>query len=260
MPPEASPGRTGVSREGEAVAGPRAAEDRGIRAALMKEILGNDEELRGRRGSVEAPGREPFAPSDVSGQGVLSPGDASLRMIACVDVHYEGPGARAACVLLRGWGDGDAAAEIVVPVDRVEPYEPGRFYRRELPCLLAVLGRVTEPVEVVIVDGYVWLQDGTTPGLGAHLYEALGRHTPVIGVAKTRFEGASAAVEVVRGDSRRPLFVTAAGVGLEDACRRIHEMHGPFRLPTALRRVDQLCRGIRGAAGMSDDEEVGPRG
>lgn len=38
----------------------------------------------------------------------------------------------------------------------IAPYQPGEFYRRELPCLLAVLA--CGPVaEVIVVDGYVWL-------------------------------------------------------------------------------------------------------
>jgi deoxyribonuclease V len=40
------------------------------------------------------------------------------------------------------------------------------------------------------------------------------------------------------------LFITAAGVSLERAADYIKAMHGPFRLPTLLKRVDQLCRGI----------------
>jgi deoxyinosine 3'endonuclease (endonuclease V) len=32
---------------------------------------------------------------------------------------------------------------------------PGELYRRELPPLLSVLATVTDPLELVIVDGYV---------------------------------------------------------------------------------------------------------
>jgi deoxyribonuclease V len=162
-------------------------------------------------------------------------------MIACVDVDYRDDAAQAACVLVRDWTDADSAGVHVERIAGVAPYQPGQFYRRELPCLLAVLAKVKEPLDAVIVDGYVWLRDGT-PGLGAHLYEALGGKVPVIGVAKTRF--ASAAAEaVIRGTSRRPLFVTAAGMDLAEAADRVRRMHGPFRIPTALRNVDQLCRG-----------------
>ncbi len=161
-------------------------------------------------------------------------------MIACVDVDYRDAEARAACVLLRDWADADSAGVYVERLTGVAPYEPGQFYRRELPCLLAVLAKVKGALDAVVVDGYVWLGAGR-PGLGAHLYEALGRAVPVLGVAKTRFAGA-AAEAVVRGTSRRPLFVTAAGMDLADAAAHVRDMHGPFRVPTMLRKVDQFCR------------------
>lgn len=164
-------------------------------------------------------------------------------MIACVDVAYHDHEAGAACVLFREWGDAQGEREITAKIGRVEEYQPGRFYRRELPCLLAVLGMVAEPLEVVIVDGYVWLGVGDAPGLGALLYEALGRSTAVIGVAKSRFSGATGAVPVLRGGSRRPLYVTAAGMDVHAAARNIGAMHGAHRIPTLLKRVDRLSRG-----------------
>jgi deoxyribonuclease V len=163
-------------------------------------------------------------------------------MIACVDVDYRETGAVAACLLLRNWSDEVPVAELVETIAAVEPYEPGQFYKRELPCLLAVLRRVSEPLDVVIVDSYVWLADGTTPGMGAHLWEALGRTVPIVGVAKTQFLSAPAR-EVLRGESQRPLYVTAVGIDVETVAARVREMHGPYRIPTALKRVDQLCRG-----------------
>jgi deoxyribonuclease V len=74
------------------------------------------------------------------------------------------------------------------------------------------------------------------------LYEALAKTVAVIGVAKTQFQSASTAAAVMRGGSRRPLFVTAAGMELAVAARCIQTMHGPHRLPTLLKRVDRLCR------------------
>jgi len=163
-------------------------------------------------------------------------------MIACVDVDYRDDSAIAACVLFRDWADAVSTAEHVRRIDRVEPYQPGQFYKREMPCLLAVLAEVAEPLETVVVDGYVWLADEGTPGLGAHLFEELGAAVPVIGVAKTRFASARAARPVLRGDSQRPLFVTAAGMDIEEAAQHVRAMHGEFRIPTLLKRVDHLCR------------------
>jgi deoxyribonuclease V len=161
-------------------------------------------------------------------------------MLACVDVDYRAVGAVAACVLFRDWSDADNVDEFVQAIADVAAYQPGQFYRRELPCLLSVLAAVSDPLETIVVDGYVWLGE-EKPGLGAHLYEALGRRVPVVGVAKTRFAGADAEA-VQRGDSRRPLYVSAAGLDPLTAARHIQSMHGVYRIPTLLRRVDQLCR------------------
>ncbi|WP_254614119.1 endonuclease V [Myxococcus sp. CA056] len=162
-------------------------------------------------------------------------------MLACVDVDYRDDVTVAACVVFRDWADASEAAH---HVDRGPPaaaYEPGQFYRRELPHLLRVLALVPEPLEAIIVDGYVWLgQD--KPGLGAHLYEALGRAVPVIGVAKTSFHSSDVALPVLRGQSQRPLFVSAVGLGSATAAGFVQRMHGPSRLPTLLGRVDRLCR------------------
>ena len=163
-------------------------------------------------------------------------------MLACVDVDYRDETALAACVLFRDWSDAAPARELVRLIEHVEPYVPGQFYKREMPCLLAVLGDALEPLDGIVIDGYVWLQDEQTPGLGGHLFEALERRIPIIGVAKTRFVSAGAAREVKRGDSDRPLYVTAAGVDVVQATRFIERMHGPYRLPALLKRVDHLCR------------------
>jgi deoxyribonuclease V len=164
-------------------------------------------------------------------------------MIACVDVDYRADEAVAACIVFDDWRAAQGVGEVVERVSPVAPYEPGKFYRRELPCLLAVLSKVGQPLETIVVDSYVWLHDEQSPGLGGHLFEALQQRVPIIGVAKTQFLSAGAAQPVLRGNSKRPLFVTAAGVDLPTACRHIQRMHGNFRIPTLLKRVDQLCRG-----------------
>jgi deoxyribonuclease V len=163
-------------------------------------------------------------------------------MLGCVDVDYRDDHAIAACVLFRDWLDAEPVAEWTQPVVGIPRYEPGQFYRRELPCLLAVLARRLDEIQTIVVDGYVWLRDENSPGMGAHLYESLGRRIPIIGVAKTCFQSAGVAKAVVRGGSKRPLFVTASGLDLVAASACIRSMHGNYRIPTLLKRVDQLCR------------------
>jgi deoxyribonuclease V len=164
-------------------------------------------------------------------------------MIVALDARYDDSLAlgTAAAVVFAGWGDSHPVAEVTEVIANIQPYVPGEFYRRELPGLLAVLGKIREPLDVIVIDGYVCLNE--KPALGQHLFERLGGRIPVIGVAKSRFAGA-AAREVFRGKSKSPLFVTAAGIDPRDAAERIRAMHGPHRIPTLLKRVDQLARGI----------------
>jgi deoxyribonuclease V len=173
-------------------------------------------------------------------------GDASRARYGAVDVHYPATGgARAALVVAGEPTFRFMLAEHVADLTGVAPYRPGAFFRRELPAVEAVLA-VAGPVDLLIIDGYVDLDPTGRPGLGAHVHERLG--IPVVGVAKTHFRTASHAVPVLRGSSRRPLFVTAAGVTVDEAAALVASMVGGFRLPDALRRVDRLARGAEPVA------------
>jgi deoxyribonuclease V len=168
-----------------------------------------------------------------------------MPTIAFLDVHYKKAGARAACVVADAWEAESAASMYTQDIDTVQPYQPGSFYRRELPCLLSVLQRLPALPDTVIIDGYVWLPSLGRPGLGAHLHEALGGRACVVGIAKTAFAGAqtcAAVVPVMRGASRKPLFVTAAGMDVSVAAECVRRMAGKHRIPTLLKRVDRLCR------------------
>src|SRR5918992_2310331 len=108
-------------------------------------------------------------------------------MLACVDVAYRDDQARAACLVFPHWRSAEPLRVLKASLEHVAEYEPGAFYKRELPCLLAVLDQVLMRLEAVVIDGYVWLGDGSVPGLGAHLYKALRSRSAVIGVAKTGY-------------------------------------------------------------------------
>lgn len=164
-------------------------------------------------------------------------------MLACVDVDYRDHEAVAACLRFRDWPDASSSEELVVHLPPAAPYRPGQFYERELPCLLAALRQMGEPeLDCILIDSYVWLDGSGKPGLGAHLYEALARRTPIIGVAKTSFAGSSFAVPVQRGSSQVPLYITAVGLAVQEAAACVKRMHGSYRIPTLLKRVDRLCR------------------
>ena len=166
--------------------------------------------------------------------------EGRLDVFAAVDVHYLWSGeARAAAVTAGDPAFSAIQAECTVLLPTVLPYQPGQFFVRELPPLRAVLAHVRN-LGLLVIDGYVDLDPGGRPGLGAHAHAAFG--VPVIGVAKTRFRAASHAVEVLRGSSSRPLFVTAAGMPQAEAAALVRQMAGLFRLPDALRRADALAR------------------
>jgi deoxyribonuclease V len=163
--------------------------------------------------------------------------------IACLDAAYSQTSASAACVLFATWNAATPAQVLTWRQGAAAAYEPGAFYKRELPLLLAVLGQVRHRLATVIIDGYVWLDGERRPGLGAMLHEALPERTPVVGVAKTRFGDASAwCIPVVRGSGRRPLFVTAVGIAAEEAAKCVRTMHGRHRIPTLLQLVDRQAR------------------
>jgi len=163
-------------------------------------------------------------------------------MIVAIDVQYtDDTEALAAAVVFNDWADAHPVDTHTAVISPVEPYVPGQFWRRELPCIMEVLKEIWHPIDCVIVDGHVWLGPGVG-GLGYYVYEALERRIPVVGVAKRHFRD-GCAVEVLRGESRNPLYVTAVGTDTSGAAHYIQRMHGPYRIPTLLKRVDALCRG-----------------
>jgi deoxyribonuclease V len=163
-------------------------------------------------------------------------------LFAAVDVHYlDDASARAALVAARDQRFSTVTRTRTAIVGTRARYRPGEFYLRELPALRAVLP-ATGGLALIVVDGYVDLDPAGRPGLGAHVHAEFG--VPVVGVAKSPFRTATHAVPVCRGQSSRPLYVTAAGMTVADAAVLVAEMAGPFRLPDALKHVDRLARGL----------------
>ena len=166
-------------------------------------------------------------------------------MILALDVAYTGDAqGYAVAIAFVEWTAAVPAATYAATVAPVPPYEPGAFYKRELPCLLAVLAQVElAEVSCVVVDGYVTLGAEGRPGLGQHLYEALGGRVSVVGVAKTKFAGvAPQVVAVLRGQSQNPLYVTSVGMPLTEATEHVAAMHGDYRFPTLLKLLDDLTK------------------
>ncbi|RYZ00434.1 MAG: endonuclease V [Chitinophagaceae bacterium] len=164
-------------------------------------------------------------------------------MIVALDVHCRAGGARAAALLFDRWEDELPESVRTKWIEVVAPYEPGAFYKRELPCLLALLQELPlAGLEAIVIDGFVYL-GADRPGLGARLHSALAAAVPVIGVAKTRFHGcADVAVPLLRGNSHSPLWITAAGMEAAAAAGCIARMAGPHRMPALLTQVDRETR------------------
>ncbi len=165
-------------------------------------------------------------------------------MIFAVDVGYQADTALAAGVLSDRWSAPQPTAEFIRPMSAVADYAPGEFYKRELPCILALLQQLPAQdfPQYIVIDGYVDLGNPAKPGLGQHLYNALQGQAIVIGVAKTRFQDTPKTAEVCRGNSQRPLYVTAIGIEVVQAQQFIQQMHGDHRIPTLLKWVDRLSR------------------
>lgn len=129
-----------------------------------------------------------------------------------------------------------------VSVPNVAPYQSGVFYKREMPCLLALIETVTEPFDLIIIDGFVFLDNQNKAGLGKHLYDNLTKKKPIIGIAKNAFAGMGENFAVYRGESKHPLYVTAQDVELVLAKDWVKHLQGKFRLPDIVNQVDKLSR------------------
>lgn len=163
-------------------------------------------------------------------------------MILAVDANYRAGEAVFAGVAFEHWADSEIQASYISVVESVNDYTPGLFYRRELPGILKLLSEHHLAPSTVLIDGYVYLDGNSRPGLGRYLYDALEQKAMIIGVAKKPFKGIGAVYQVYRGNSARPLYVTCAGIELRIAKQRIISMHGNHRIPTMLKVVDRLSR------------------
>lgn len=163
-------------------------------------------------------------------------------MILAVDVQYDKTNGFIVGISFKSWADASPSNIYVSQIENVSDYLPGQFYQRELPCILKLLSEYCLEPQYIVVDGYVYLDGCSKPGLGKHLYNALHGNVKVIGVAKKAYDGISEKYAIFRGSSKKPLYVTSAGEVLSAAKLHIMSMHGAYRTPTLLKKVDQLCR------------------
>jgi deoxyribonuclease V len=73
-------------------------------------------------------------------------------MKAALDVHYAKEKAFAACIVFNTWFDSEPAETYSAVVPFPSRYRAGRFYERELPCLLAVLNHTKHRYSTIVID------------------------------------------------------------------------------------------------------------
>ena len=159
-----------------------------------------------------------------------------------VAVHVEGAQAVAAAVAFEAWDAAEATKTYVSRIAQVEKPERGALDLRELPCVMQLLREHQLTPELIVIDGFVHLDGDDTPGLGRHLFQALGEQVAVVGVSKKRLPGLSAQYEVVREEESPPLVVTSAGIDIGAAKVRLRSMHGRKRVPTLMKLAARLAK------------------
>lgn len=167
-------------------------------------------------------------------------------MILAFDVYYYENKAKSVAIQFEKWTDSLENAVFIEYIEPIAAYEPGLFYKRELPCMMKILEKIDlDTIEIIVIDGYVFLDDAGKWGLGAYLYEAIGQKIPVIGVAKTNFANNILNVrKVLRGESKNPLYISAIAIDLEKAANWVQNMFGEFRIPKLLKDLDKITKEI----------------
>ena len=164
-------------------------------------------------------------------------------MKLAIDVHFGGEGARAAAVAFDAWDSPEATRTYTSQVPHIEKARPGELDLRGLPCIIQLLREHALEPDLVLIDGFVDLDAKETPGLGRHLYHALGGRAAVIGVSKSSNPALPPQFEVFREAEARPLLVTSVGINIGAAKAGLRAMHGRKRVPTLLKLVARIARG-----------------
>ncbi len=144
-------------------------------------------------------------------------------MILAFDTYYFESNAKTVCIQFENWTNSKIINILIEELSEIEEYKSGEFYRRELPCILSLIKKIDlTKCEAIIIDGYVVLDDNKNNGLGGYLYEKLDCKIPIIGVAKNDYPKIEKLKkEILRGESKKPLYITSKGIDLEKASELI---------------------------------------
>ncbi|MEV6332894.1 endonuclease V [Streptomyces sp. NPDC051909] len=177
-----------------------------------------------------------------------------------VDVAYDDERDLVAAAAVVLDGRSLEVVEEATAVGRVSfPYVPGLLAFREVPTVLAALGRLDADPGLLVCDGY-GIAHPRRFGLACHLGVLTDR--PAIGVAKNPFTFSYEQPGAARGDFSplvadgetvgralrtragvKPVFVSVGHrVSLDRACALTLHLSPRFRLPETTRHADALCR------------------
>lgn len=166
------------------------------------------------------------------------------KLIYAFDTYYKKNQAKTVCLSFKEWADQVETNVLVEEIKVSSDYTSGAFFKRELPCILSLLSKIQLQFgDIIIIDGYVTLDDKGKLGLGGILYNELGNKFPVVGIAKNKFASTDQNRRLVyRGSSKNPLYVTATGISTDMVSEYVKNMHGAFRIPALLKKLDQFTR------------------
>jgi deoxyribonuclease V len=165
-------------------------------------------------------------------------------MILAIDSYYFENKAKTVCLIFEQWNSLEIKNSFTEIISNIENYVPGEFYKRELPCIISLISKLDlAKIDLIIIDGFVYLDDNGKFGLGAYLYEKLSGKIPIIGVAKTDFISLNKNKQLLfRGKSKKPLFITSIGINIDEATEKIKIMNGEYRIPTLLKELDKQTK------------------
>lgn len=166
------------------------------------------------------------------------------KMLLAIDVKYNDNNTAKAIGVLFNWEDETPQKVITKYIKKVKEYIPGQFYKRELPCIQEVIKEVNlSEIEIIIVDGHVYVDNHNSYGLGGYAYQEYDEKIPVVGVAKSPFyANKEAVIEVFRGESKYPLYISSIGIDKGQAAEKVRKMKGNYRIPTIFKTLDRLTK------------------
>jgi len=191
-------------------------------------------------------------------------GDKTVRLVAGVDVAYDGGGGHAhAAVALWDVASGRVIETATASAETHFPYVPGFLAWRELPAVLAAFGRLGRRPDVVLVDGHGRAHPRRC---GLACLVGLALDLPTAGCAKSVLVGSFSGLAAERG-ARVPLVDRGEAIGAvlrtRTGVRPVYVSVGPritlegacgvvlvasrFRLPEPLRIAHTTVTGLRAA-------------